>query len=127
MVKIRVNTADVAAEISWLRSLIRIRCSDVCDLNKKLSNSSGITESGESEKDFLLMESGVCFHTTAYARDKSNTPSEYNVMNLLRSHRDDDKGDDEATRIRDDDKGDDEATRLRSLVSPYTQLNVTTQ
>lgn len=31
-------------------------------------NSSGVTESGESEKVLLLMESGVRLHTTAYAR-----------------------------------------------------------
>lgn len=34
----------------------------------KLMNSSGITESGESEKVLLLMESGVRLHTTAYLR-----------------------------------------------------------
>lgn len=34
----------------------------------KLMNSSGVTESGESEKVFLLMESGVRLHTTAYVR-----------------------------------------------------------
>lgn len=31
-------------------------------------NSSGVTESGESEKVLLLMESGVRLHTTAYVR-----------------------------------------------------------
>lgn len=34
----------------------------------KLMNSSGVTESGESEKVLLLMESGVRLHTTAYLR-----------------------------------------------------------
>jgi hypothetical protein len=34
----------------------------------KLMNSSGITESGESEKVLLLMESGVRLHTTQYVR-----------------------------------------------------------
>jgi len=34
----------------------------------KLMNSSGITESGESEKVLLLMESGVRLHTTEYVR-----------------------------------------------------------
>lgn len=34
----------------------------------KLMNSSGVTESGESEKVFLLIESGVRLHTTAYVR-----------------------------------------------------------
>lgn len=31
-------------------------------------NSSGLTESGESEKVLLLMESGARLHTTAYVR-----------------------------------------------------------
>lgn len=34
----------------------------------KLMNSSGVTESGESEKVLLLMESGVRLHTTEYVR-----------------------------------------------------------
>jgi hypothetical protein len=34
----------------------------------KLMNSSGITESGESEKVLLLMERGARFHTTQYVR-----------------------------------------------------------
>ncbi|KAL6190803.1 hypothetical protein ACLB2K_037197 [Fragaria x ananassa] len=152
MVKVRMNTADVAAEVKCLRRLIGMRCANVYDLSPKtymlkLMNSSGVTDSGESEKVFLLIESGVRLHATAYARDKSNTPSgftlkirkhirtrrledvrqlgydriimfqfglgtnayyvilelyaqgnivladsEYMVMTLLRSHRDDDKG-----------------------------------
>ncbi|GFZ21643.1 zinc knuckle (CCHC-type) family protein [Actinidia rufa] len=50
----------------------------------KLMNSSGVTESGESEKVLLLMESGVRLHTTAYVRDKSNTPSGFTLK--LRKH-----------------------------------------
>ena len=34
----------------------------------KLINISVVTESGESEKVLLLMESGVRLHTTAYVR-----------------------------------------------------------
>lgn len=41
----------------------------------KLVNSSGITESGESEKVLLLMESGARFHTTQYVRwDATHCP-----------------------------------------------------
>lgn len=47
-------------------------------------NSSGITESGESEKVLLLMESGVRLHTTQYVRDKSTTPSGFTLK--LRKH-----------------------------------------
>ncbi|KAI9122760.1 hypothetical protein K1719_005649 [Acacia pycnantha] len=89
MVKVRMNTADVAAEVKCLRRLIGMRCSNVYDLSPKtyvfkLMNSSGITESGESEKVLLLMESGVRLHTTVYMRDKSNTPSGFTLK--LRRH-----------------------------------------
>ncbi|OWM88012.1 hypothetical protein CDL15_Pgr016585 [Punica granatum] len=89
MVKVRMNTADVAAEVKCLRRLIGMRCSNVYDLNPKtyvfkLMNSSGVTESGESEKVLLLMESGIRLHTTAYVRDKSNTPSGFTLK--LRKH-----------------------------------------
>lgn len=89
MVKVRMNTADVAAEVKCLRRLIGMRCSNVYDLSPKtymfkLMNSSGNTESGESEKVLLLMESGVRLHTTAYVRDKSNTPSGFTLK--LRKH-----------------------------------------
>ncbi|KAI4344741.1 hypothetical protein L6164_011932 [Bauhinia variegata] len=89
MVKVRMNTADVAAEVKCLRRLIGMRCSNVYDLTPKtyvfkLMNSSGVTESGESEKVLLLMESGVRLHTTVYMRDKSNTPSGFTLK--LRKH-----------------------------------------
>ncbi|KAL9233066.1 hypothetical protein vseg_008106 [Gypsophila vaccaria] len=89
MVKVRMNTADVAAEVKCLRRLIGMRCSNVYDITPKtymfkLMNSSGVTESGESEKVLLLMESGVRLHTTEYVRDKSNTPSGFTLK--LRKH-----------------------------------------
>ncbi|XP_051129240.1 uncharacterized protein LOC127250124 [Andrographis paniculata] len=89
MVKVRMNTADVAAEVKCLRRLIGMRCSNVYDLTPKtyvfkLMSSSGVTESGESEKVLLLMESGVRLHTTVYMRDKSNTPSGFTLK--LRKH-----------------------------------------
>lgn len=89
MVKVRMNTADVAAEVKCLRRLIGMRCSNVYDITPKtymfkLMNSSGITESGESEKVLLLMESGVRLHTTQYVRDKNTTPSGFTLK--LRKH-----------------------------------------
>ncbi|KAG0577183.1 hypothetical protein KC19_5G137000 [Ceratodon purpureus] len=89
MVKLRMNTADVAAEVRCLRRLIGMRCANVYDLTPKtyvikLSKSSGVTESGESEKSLLLLESGVRFHTTEFARDKSATPSGFTLK--LRKH-----------------------------------------
>ncbi|KAH7678565.1 Zinc finger CCHC-type protein [Dioscorea alata] len=89
MVKVRMNTADVAAEVKCLRRLIGMRCANVYDISPrtylfKLMNSSGITDSGESEKVMLLMESGVRLHTTQYARDKNTTPSGFTLK--LRKH-----------------------------------------
>ncbi|XP_047959508.1 ribosome quality control complex subunit NEMF [Salvia hispanica] len=89
MVKVRMNTADVAAEVKCLRHLIGMRCSNVYDLSPKtyvfkLMSSSGVTASGESEKVLLLMESGVRLHTTVYMRDKSSTPSGFTLK--LRKH-----------------------------------------
>ncbi|KAM1498871.1 hypothetical protein ACFX10_021644 [Malus domestica] len=84
MVKVRMNTADVAAEVKCLRRLIGMRCSNVYDLSPKLMNSSGVTESGECEKVFLLSESGVRLHTTLYVRGKSGTPSGFTLK--LRKH-----------------------------------------
>uniref|UniRef100_A0A0D9Y0F9 CCHC-type domain-containing protein n=1 Tax=Leersia perrieri TaxID=77586 RepID=A0A0D9Y0F9_9ORYZ len=89
MVKARMTTADVAAEVKCLRRLIGMRLSNVYDITPKtylfkLMNSSGITESGESEKVLLLMESGIRLHTTQYVRDKSTTPSGFTLK--LRKH-----------------------------------------
>ncbi|XP_008801756.2 nuclear export mediator factor NEMF [Phoenix dactylifera] len=89
MVKVRMNTADVAAEVKCLRRLIGMRCANVYDITPKtylfkLMNSSGMTESGESEKVLLLMESGVRLHTTQYVRDKNTTPSGFTLK--LRKH-----------------------------------------
>ncbi|MCO5552035.1 hypothetical protein L7F22_005544 [Adiantum nelumboides] len=50
----------------------------------KFMKSSGVTESGESEKILLLVESGTRLHTTAFARDKSLTPSGFTLK--LRKH-----------------------------------------
>ncbi|XP_057853407.2 uncharacterized protein LOC131063572 [Cryptomeria japonica] len=89
MVKVRMNTADVAAEVKCLRKLIGMRCSNVYDLSPKtymfkLMKSSGVTESGESERTLLLVESGIRLHTTVFVRDKSMTPSGFTLK--LRKH-----------------------------------------
>ncbi|KAK1280332.1 hypothetical protein QJS04_geneDACA004628 [Acorus gramineus] len=81
-----MNTADVAAEVKCLRRLIGMRLANVYDISPKtylfkLMNSSGITESGESEKVLLLMESGVRLHTTAYVRD------DYKGLTIMSRHR----------------------------------------
>ncbi|GJM95424.1 hypothetical protein PR202_ga12159 [Eleusine coracana subsp. coracana] len=97
-----MTTADVAAEVKCLRRLIGMRLANVYDITPKtylfkLVNSSGITESGESEK-IILFQFGLGSNAhyiilELYAQGNILlTDSEYTVMTLLRSHRDDNKG-----------------------------------
>jgi hypothetical protein len=46
-------------------------------------NSSGVTESGESEKVLLLMESGVRLHTTAYVRYLFNISFHFIIIVMI--------------------------------------------
>lgn len=46
-------------------------------------NSSGVTESGESEKVLLLMESGVRLHTTAYVRYLFNISFHFMIIVMI--------------------------------------------
>mmetsp|Transcript_14942 Transcript_14942/g.62169 ORF Transcript_14942/g.62169 Transcript_14942/m.62169 type:complete len:1146 (-) Transcript_14942:47-3484(-) len=89
MVKMRMTAADVAAQVACLQRLVGFRLANVYDLDSttyvfKLSKSGGASESGEAEKALLLCESGVRLHTTAYAREKADTPS--NITLKLRKH-----------------------------------------
>ncbi|GAB4859059.1 hypothetical protein Ancab_010524 [Ancistrocladus abbreviatus] len=73
MVKVRMSTADVAAEVKCLRKLIGMRCSNIYDLSPKTyifkrRNSNGLTK----------------LHTTAYVREKGKTPSGFTLK--LRKH-----------------------------------------
>ncbi|CAM6100258.1 unnamed protein product [Calypogeia fissa] len=84
MVKLRMTTVDVAAEVRCLRKLIGFRCANIYDLSPKtyvikFAKSSGVAESGESEKALVLLESGVRLHTTEFSRDKSSTPSGFTL------------------------------------------------
>ncbi|KAJ0628832.1 hypothetical protein HanHA300_Chr00c0702g0805311 [Helianthus annuus] len=90
MVKVRMNTADVAAEVKCLRRLIGMRCSNVYDLSPKtyvfkLMNSSGITESGERVRRFCCSwkAASACIPLHILG-DKSNTPSGFTLK--LRKH-----------------------------------------
>ncbi|GJP46211.1 hypothetical protein CLOM_g5521 [Closterium sp. NIES-68] len=85
-----MSAVDIAAEVACLRQrLIGFRVANLYDLSPKtyvvkLARSSGVSESGESEKVLLLLESGMRFHTTNFARDKSVTPSGFTLK--LRKH-----------------------------------------
>lgn len=59
---------DFSLRSTLLMELLFCSCDFLQTYVFKLMNSSGVTESGESEKVLLLMESGVRLHTTAYMR-----------------------------------------------------------
>jgi predicted ribosome quality control (RQC) complex YloA/Tae2 family protein len=66
-----------------------MRVANVYDIDAKtylikLQRSGGGSETGESEKVLLLMESAVRFHATRFARDKSTIPSNFTMK--LRKH-----------------------------------------
>ncbi|KAM7279287.1 hypothetical protein ACFE04_006421 [Oxalis oulophora] len=82
MVKVRMNTADVAAEVKCLRKLIGMRCSNVYDLSPKIV----LFQFGVgANAHYVILE--------LYAQGNIIlTDSDFTVLTLLRSHRDDDKG-----------------------------------
>uniref|UniRef100_A0A6U1AHC6 NFACT RNA-binding domain-containing protein n=1 Tax=Rhizochromulina marina TaxID=1034831 RepID=A0A6U1AHC6_9STRA len=83
MVKSRFSAADVRATVRDLRGrVLGMRCVNVYDIDSKtylfkLANPG-------TEKVVLLLESGVRFHSTSYARDKADMPSGFSMK--LRKH-----------------------------------------
>mgnify|MGYP004721947531 CR=1 FL=1 len=55
MVKVRMNTADVAAEVKCMRRLIGMRCSNVYDLSPKVPASSSSSSSSFLSKFCTLI------------------------------------------------------------------------
>ena len=81
--KIRFSTADAKCEVRDIRSLLLgQRVANVYDLNER-TYVFKFAVPGQSEKILLLLESGIRFHTTKYARDKSEMPSPF-CMKLRR-------------------------------------------
>ena len=81
--KIRFSTADAKCEVRDIRSLLLgQRIANVYDLNDR-TYIFKFAIPGQSEKILLLLESGIRFHTTKYARDKSEMPSPF-CMKLRR-------------------------------------------
>lgn len=77
MSKTRFSTTDTKAMVRDIRAtLLGQRVANIYDLNSKTSLFK-FTVPGKSEKILLLLESGVRFHTTKYAGDKSDLPSPF--------------------------------------------------
>eukprot|EP01036_Dinobryon_divergens_P053298 gene53298-71256_t len=77
MAKARFTTTDVVAMVRDIRSnILGQRVANIYDLNDK-SYLFKFAHPGKSEKVNLLMESGVRFHTTKFARDKNDMPSPF--------------------------------------------------
>uniref|UniRef100_A0A1D2A0E9 Nuclear export mediator factor NEMF n=1 Tax=Auxenochlorella protothecoides TaxID=3075 RepID=A0A1D2A0E9_AUXPR len=85
MVKQRLTSADIAAEVSCLRSrIIGLRVANVYDINAK-TYVLKLARSGEDgEKVFLLIESGARMHTIEGMPVKGDTPSNFTLK--LRKH-----------------------------------------
>ena len=73
---------DVKASVANLRAqILGARVANVYDIDPKTYL---IKTAKGGEKVMLLLESGVRFHSTAFMRDKSNTPSGFSLK--LRKH-----------------------------------------
>lgn len=81
MFKSRFTSSDVKAMVRDLRSIVLgHRITNIYDLNDK-TYLFKISIPGLTEKLYLLLESGIRFHLTKFARDKSEMPSPF-VMKL---------------------------------------------
>ena len=79
----KMNVTDVQAMVGELGStIIGMRCANIYDIDAKTYIFKFSLP--EREKVMLLVESGVRFHTTKYARDRSNLPSSFSMK--LRKH-----------------------------------------
>jgi hypothetical protein len=84
MSKARFSTTDTKAMVRDIRAtLLGQRLANIYDLNDK-TYLFKFAVPGKSEKLMLLLESGIRFHTTKYARDKSDLPSPFAMK--LRKH-----------------------------------------
>lgn len=90
--KNRFTTTDVQAMVRDLKSrILGQRLANIYDVNDK-TYIFKFAMPGKQEKDLLLMESGIRFHCTQFAREKNDMPTPY-VMKLrkfLRTKRLDD-------------------------------------
>ncbi|KAL1519738.1 hypothetical protein AB1Y20_023246 [Prymnesium parvum] len=82
MVKLRFTTLDLRAMVTSLEaSIIGYRITNIYDINPKTYI---LKLAKPDSKIFLLIESGIRIHTTAYSRDKELIPSSFTMK--LRKH-----------------------------------------
>ncbi|GIL69667.1 hypothetical protein Vretifemale_580 [Volvox reticuliferus] len=86
MVKQRMSSADVAAEVACLRQrILGLRVANIYDLTPKTYVIKLARSGEEGEKVYLLLESGSRFHMTKVLREKSSElPSNFTLK--LRKH-----------------------------------------
>eukprot|EP01035_Chromulina_nebulosa_P016824 gene16824-22308_t len=79
MSKTRFTTTDVKAIVRDVRiTLLGQRIANIYDINDK-TYLMKFAIPGESEKPFLLLESGIRFHQTVFRRDKAEIPSPFTM------------------------------------------------
>ncbi|KAK9857575.1 hypothetical protein WJX84_011908 [Apatococcus fuscideae] len=80
-----MTTADVSAEVACLRDTVcGMRVANIYDIDARVYLFK-LSQSGEDgHKVFLLLESGLRFHTTQYLKERSSTPSNFSLK--LRKH-----------------------------------------
>jgi predicted ribosome quality control (RQC) complex YloA/Tae2 family protein len=89
MSKTRFSSTDVKAAVRDLRNkVLGLRLANIYDMDDNKTyilkfSSSGSGPSNENKKLFLLLESGVRFHTTKFSRDKNELPAPF-TMKLRR-------------------------------------------
>ncbi|GAB4824054.1 hypothetical protein N2152v2_011100 [Parachlorella kessleri] len=85
MVKQRLSTADVAAEVACLRQrIVGLKVANVYDITPKTYVLKLSRSGEEGEKVLLLIESGTRLHTVQAMPPKSDTPSNFSLK--LRKH-----------------------------------------
>ncbi|KAJ3176325.1 hypothetical protein HDU87_005367 [Geranomyces variabilis] len=85
--KQRFSALDVSAQVAELRPrLVGLRMQNVYDINSKTYL---FKFSRPDFKEMLLVESGIRFHSTEFARDKAHTPSHFcmKIRKHLRTRR----------------------------------------
>ncbi|KAJ3163711.1 hypothetical protein HDU86_000305 [Geranomyces michiganensis] len=85
--KQRFSALDVSAQVAELRPrLVGLRMQNVYDINNKTYL---FKFSRPDFKEMLLVESGIRFHSTEFARDKAHTPSHFcmKIRKHLRTRR----------------------------------------
>ncbi|KAJ3168662.1 hypothetical protein HDU88_001555 [Geranomyces variabilis] len=85
--KQRFSALDVSAQVAELRPrLVGLRMQNVYDINSKTYL---FKFSRPDFKEMLLVESGIRFHSTEFARDKGNSPSHFcmKIRKHLRTRR----------------------------------------